>query len=234
MGLSYEARLISRYAGVASRLGKYEAPKPRRVALLAPAAPVVVEPLAEPVRQPVPVSLHALRPASQPVPQVVEAEPAEPVQFDAFGKTIPHWRQIMREVCAKHGVTAVDLTGARRDLKTVIARYEAAYRMRHETEMSLEQIGKRLGGRDHTTILAACRRHQQVLDGTYVRRQPQPQPYVAVLTKWTPEREQKALALRAQGMSFGQIAVELRGANYDSVRKRLRKLFLERSTNENA
>lgn len=82
-----------------------------------------------------------------------------------------HWKDIVDEVCAKHGVTRAEIMGIRRALKLVAARQEAMYRMSRETSFSLPQIGKRLGGRDHTTVLHGIRRHEAVLQGR-VYRQP--------------------------------------------------------------
>lgn len=82
-----------------------------------------------------------------------------------------HWKDIVDEVCAKHGVTRSEIMGIRRAMKLVAARQEAMYRMSRETSFSLPQIGKRLGGRDHTTVLHGIRRHEAVLHGQ-VYRQP--------------------------------------------------------------
>lgn len=72
----------------------------------------------------------------------------------------PQWKRIMLEICVTHQVTMNDLRSARRDRKVVAARHEAAFRMNDETAMTLHQIGYRLGGRDHTTILYAISRHK--------------------------------------------------------------------------
>lgn len=79
--------------------------------------------------------------------------------------SIPKWRGIALEVCKKHGIKFTDLCSDRRDRKAVSARHEAAYRMRNETTLSLPQIGKRLGGKDHTSILYGINRHEARLAG---------------------------------------------------------------------
>lgn len=89
----------------------------------------------------------------------------------------PRWREITREVCATHGVTFIDLCSPRRDKKTSEARAEACWRMRHETTLSLPQIGKRLGGRDHTTIIYNIRRFEAKLNGETYHK-----PYYGVIT----------------------------------------------------
>lgn len=78
----------------------------------------------------------------------------------------PRWREIAREVCQSHDVTFIDLCSPRRDKKVCAARAEACWRMRHETTLSLPQIGKRLGGRDHTTVLHNIRRFEAYLGGS--------------------------------------------------------------------
>lgn len=201
MGLSYEASLISRYASVGNRLGKSVVPKPRRVALLAPAAPVVVEPAAEPVCQPVPVSLHPLAPAP--------------------------WRVILQQVAEKHNVAIRDICSSKRDKFITPARYEAAYRMRHEAKMSLPQIGKRLGGRDHTTALHGIRMHEAFLTG----RDPQ-KPIKREWTKpprfWTEEMRSRAICLRAMGKSNEEIAKAINASSEGAVRN----FFQRKSTVE--
>lgn len=85
---------------------------------------------------------------------------------DDFG-TMPHqahWRVICREVCVKHNIGIADLMSARRDQKTVLARHEAMYRMKHETNLSYPQIGKRMGGRDHSTVIFAVKRHAERME----------------------------------------------------------------------
>ena len=77
------------------------------------------------------------------------------------GLFTPQWKQIARQVAAKHGVSVTDLLSARRDRPVAVARHEAFYRCRHETTLSLPEIGRRFGGRDHTTVLHGVRMHEQ-------------------------------------------------------------------------
>jgi hypothetical protein len=72
------------------------------------------------------------------------------------GKTT---KQIIREVVEKHGIRVWELKSGRRAHEVVLARQEACYRLRVERKMSLPEIGRRLGGRDHTTVLHGCRQH---------------------------------------------------------------------------
>lgn len=95
-------------------------------------------------------------------PKDVEAERVETEKKWLIPKA--HWKTILEEVSEKHGVSIIDIRSARRDYKTARARHEAAWRMRHETDLSSPQIAVRLGGRDHTTILHSIKRHQERID----------------------------------------------------------------------
>jgi chromosomal replication initiation ATPase DnaA len=69
-------------------------------------------------------------------------------------------RRIAKEVAKNHGFTVAELFSRRRERALVKARHLAMYRIRKETELSLPRIGRMFGGRDHTTVLSACRAHQ--------------------------------------------------------------------------
>ena len=73
----------------------------------------------------------------------------------------PTMMQIVKEVAEKHGVTVLDLMSNRRFKKITTARQEFCYRARYETPRSLPEIGRFLGGKDHTTILHAVKRHAE-------------------------------------------------------------------------
>lgn len=67
--------------------------------------------------------------------------------------------RIIRNVCQKHGFTLGELYSARRAWPLVAARHEAMYRLSKETSMSIPAIGRRLGGRDHSTVLYGVKKH---------------------------------------------------------------------------
>lgn len=75
------------------------------------------------------------------------------------------WLDILDEVCAKHGMTRAQVLSVRRAVPIVAARHEAMYRLSKETSMSLPAIGRRMGGKDHTTVLHAIRRHEAKIRG---------------------------------------------------------------------
>lgn len=70
------------------------------------------------------------------------------------------WRAILDEVCAKHRITKEQICSHQRNREIVAARFEAYYRLSTETTMSLPQIGRALGGKDHTSVLHGIRTHK--------------------------------------------------------------------------
>jgi hypothetical protein len=58
---------------------------------------------------------------------------------------------IMRVVCAWFSVSHIDMISVRRTNNIVIPRQIAMFLCRHHTTASLPQIGRKFGGRDHTT-----------------------------------------------------------------------------------
>jgi len=67
--------------------------------------------------------------------------------------------EIIEQVAEKHDINPIDIIGPWRGRLVIPARFEAAYRMRAETNHSYPKIGKILGGRDHTTIMHAVKTH---------------------------------------------------------------------------
>jgi hypothetical protein len=67
--------------------------------------------------------------------------------------------QIMFEVCRKYRISRDALVGQLRAKNICKARHEAAFRLITETGCSYPAAGRRLGGRDHTTILHSVRKH---------------------------------------------------------------------------
>lgn len=96
---------------------------------------------------------------ADPEPEAAVTSIPQP-DYGMIEDSTPHWKRIRMEVCQKHGIALVDLIGERRDRLSAKARHEAFYRMRHETTMSLPSIGRRMGGRDHTTVMNGIKRHE--------------------------------------------------------------------------
>lgn len=72
---------------------------------------------------------------------------------------------ILYSTAKKYGYTVVDLRSDRRDAYLVACRQEACWEIKNQTTWSLPHIGRFMGGRDHTTILHAIRKHQARVDG---------------------------------------------------------------------
>ena len=70
---------------------------------------------------------------------------------------------IVRVVGQQFEVTEELMRGAKRDRAIVLARHVAMFLMREETSLSLADIGRELGGRDHSTVVHACERIQSEL-----------------------------------------------------------------------
>ena len=64
---------------------------------------------------------------------------------------------IIDRLCRALHVARADIMADRRGQRIVFARHAVMYWLCRRTGLSLPQIGRRLGGRDHTTILHAKR-----------------------------------------------------------------------------
>jgi hypothetical protein len=68
---------------------------------------------------------------------------------------------ILRTVSVMTRTRLLDITSRRRDAPVVMPRQVACWIMRNFTGMSLPQIGQKLGGRDHTTVLHAIHKVEE-------------------------------------------------------------------------
>lgn len=127
-----------------------------------------------------------------PVPPVIEATPAplaiEPkkkivaveTEEDRFRKWFEKWKAmrhapaepetkgpdvkaIQRTCCAAYGITMADILSARRTRDVVKPRQIAMYLAKTMTLKSLPDVGRRFGGRDHTTVLFAVRKIERMV-----------------------------------------------------------------------
>jgi len=64
--------------------------------------------------------------------------------------------QIINAVSDYYGLSPDDITGKKRDLKTSRARHVVMYLLRQQNHSNLSEIGKILGGRDHSTVIHGC------------------------------------------------------------------------------
>jgi chromosomal replication initiator protein len=65
---------------------------------------------------------------------------------------------IQRRVAEHYGIRLADMTSARRARAVARPRQVAMYLAKQLTPRSLPEIGKRFGGRDHTTVMHAVRK----------------------------------------------------------------------------
>lgn len=66
--------------------------------------------------------------------------------------------RIQSAVALEFGVSKTNIISARRTKDVVLPRHVAIYLSRELTLRTLPQIGRLFGGRDHTTVLHACRK----------------------------------------------------------------------------
>ena len=95
----------------------------------------------------------------------VYPEPQRPVDplDETESQVNIRWKRIVREVCIKHNISLTDIRSHRRAYPIVAARREAMYRLRNETLMSLPEIGRRMGGFDHSTAMHSIAKHEAIL-----------------------------------------------------------------------
>jgi chromosomal replication initiation ATPase DnaA len=85
---------------------------------------------------------------------------------------------IVRAVADHFSVSYIDIVSARRTSKVILPRHVAMYLAKTLTLRSLPEIGRRIGGRDHTVVLYA----QRKIEGL-IRSNPDLAEHVRVLTE---------------------------------------------------
>jgi hypothetical protein len=73
--------------------------------------------------------------------------------------------QIIGEICSRYRLREAELLSNRRASDVVQARHEAIYRIKHETTLTMPEIGRIMGDRDHKTIAYAAKAHEARLAG---------------------------------------------------------------------
>lgn len=66
---------------------------------------------------------------------------------------------IIRSIAEKHGISPEQIKGVARTHKVCLIRHEAAYEIAEKTQLSLAQIGKAIGGREHTSVAYMINQH---------------------------------------------------------------------------
>ncbi len=78
---------------------------------------------------------------------------------------------VIDAVCRYYKVDPQALRGKARDRDIVLPRHVAMYLMRQKTQASLVDVGRELGGRDHSTVLNGCERiHTEAQSDVQLRR----------------------------------------------------------------
>ena len=111
-------------------------------------------------------------PPKKPPPAPVAAPRAIPEQpsrewkpwFRIIGAGAPTIKDVQVVTAEFYGFSINDLRSIRRDFPLVRVRQVAMYLAKTLTEKSMPEIGRRFGGRDHTTILHAVRRIKALME----------------------------------------------------------------------
>ena len=74
----------------------------------------------------------------------------------------PTDRAVITAVATYFQVDKDVLLGRRRDKHTALARQVAMYLLREESQLGLSQVGRAIGGKDHSTVLHACQKITQL------------------------------------------------------------------------
>lgn len=113
--------------------------------------------------------MNAGKPKPKMLPPLLPVLPlvsARPLEISRYS---PQWptrhsqvHAIIQECADKHGIRVQDLKGPRRSKGFIPARHEAMYRLSEEMpNLSLPQIGRILGGRDHSTVIYGIKQHKK-------------------------------------------------------------------------
>jgi len=97
---------------------------------------------------------------------------ARPLSSELIAEVIPGTRsrrptsveEIQQRVAESFGISRAELVGSSRAATPLRARQLAIFLTRDLTDLSLPQIGRLYGGRDHTTVLNSLRRVEATLD----------------------------------------------------------------------
>jgi len=95
-------------------------------------------------------------PALEPEPLILELP--DPAVFSGMNKI----EQIKRIICKRYGISKEAIESNCRKKDIVMPRQIAMYLARKNTTYSFPEIGRRLGGRDHTTIIFAVRKIERM------------------------------------------------------------------------
>jgi chromosomal replication initiator protein len=72
--------------------------------------------------------------------------------------------EILNSISEFTGVAVDRIVGKRRDKATAEARRLAMYMLREDAHLTSARVGKALGGKDHSTVLYAQKRFEQLME----------------------------------------------------------------------
>lgn len=126
--------------------------------------PVISPPIASP-KPPdlMPKSFPALQCKATASFQTMQA-PIEQITQEPKPPILPSIKQIQGAVCRHAKISYVDLISQRRQKIVCEPRQIAMALCKLLTSRSFPEIGRLFGGRDHTTVLHACRKYQPVIN----------------------------------------------------------------------
>ena len=94
------------------------------------------------------------------------------IEFDPSAENAPKAKKIIWDVCTQTNMNWLEIKSHRRDRHLVIVRQYLMWRLKKETMLSLPQIGRQIGDRDHTTVLHGIRKYQELVDKGIAPYQP--------------------------------------------------------------
>jgi hypothetical protein len=77
-------------------------------------------------------------------------------------------KRVQRAVAEEYCISIVDMFSHRRDHKVVLPRHVAFYLSKKLTLLSLPAIGRRFGGRDHTTVMHGVKKIERMMGADLV------------------------------------------------------------------
>ena len=108
--------------------------------------------------------LDALKRLENKLPNLVNAQLAVKDILDDELPLPVTIEKIMDEVSRSYGVTAADVKGKKRTQNIAEARKMAMYIVRQVCELSMEDIGKEFGGRDHSTVVYSIANVEEIME----------------------------------------------------------------------
>lgn len=133
--MGYHAELLERYSAVRGRLWEAPLRRQRQADMLRERRMVMQETRIRLLKFRLAFAIRAAQP---------------------FKRTI---RDILTDVARRHDVTVKDLMSRHRTDDLARARHEAFYLARVYTNKSMPEIGRRMGGFDHTSVLHGIKKH---------------------------------------------------------------------------